>query len=63
MNHNQESLLEHLQGTTNGVLEIIADLRAGDVGALQRLHNQVLELGAESHRLENMFESPIYLGG
>ncbi len=63
MNYNQDSLLEHLQGTTNGVLEIIADLRAGDVGALQRLHNQVVELRTESNRLESVFESQIYLGG
>ncbi len=63
MNNHQELLLEQLQGTASSVMQIIADLRAGDVGALQRLQHQVLELKAESIRLEAVFESPIYLGG
>jgi hypothetical protein len=61
--NNQESLLEQIQGSANVLLEIIADLKAGEMTALQRLQTQVLTLNADTHRLEAVFESPIYLGG
>jgi hypothetical protein len=61
--NNQDSLLEQIQGSASSLLEIVADLRAGEMTALQRLQSQVMALSADTNRLEAVFESPIYLGG
>ncbi len=60
---NQESILEQLETMAGGVLDSIHALQAGEVSALERLHDQVRAMTAETNHLESTFISPVYLGG